>query len=141
MVQTTSISGFNIPEVEKRYGATFIGDFPVKLKGGNWGNPGAVFYQPNPDVSKGHKHLFGLVNTASGDFGDDMTFIYDASWLDGFEFDGVKQNDGSYAWSRYRHDYREVDGGFIDGGFDYFRRSTSLNVVKLKIEKDKVVEC
>jgi hypothetical protein len=128
-----SISGFNITYVEKKYGATFIGDFPVKLKNGNWGQAGAVFYQPNPDVSKGHTNYFGLAITDTG------AVIYNASYLLDTNFSGVKVGD-EYIWSRHVHDYREVLGGFIDGGFDYFRHSVPLDTVMLKIEKDKIVE-
>jgi hypothetical protein len=129
-----SISGFDIEAVEKKYNATFIGDFPIKLKGGNWGNASAVFYQPNPDLSKGYKHLFGL-------YLGEPPVIFDASYLDGHEFVGVKLADGSYVWSRHVHDFRDVPGGFIDGGFDYYRVGGDPKVVNLKIEKDKVVEC
>lgn len=129
-----SITGFDVVKVEKKYGATFIGDFPVKLKSGNWGNSGAVFYQPNPDITKGHKNYFGLIVS-------DTAFIYDASYLEGKEFTGVKQADGTYIWSRHVHDFREVDGGFIDGGFDYTRVGGNPKTVTLKIQKEKVVEC
>lgn len=130
-----SIAGFDIAKVEKRYSAIFIGDFPVKLKSGGWGDAGAVFYQPNPDVSKGHSHYFGLVLSP-----DLAYWIYDAAFIEGKEFIGVKQADGSYVWSRFRHDFREVEDGFIDGGFDYTRIGGNPKTVTLKVEKDKIVE-
>jgi len=130
----TSITPFDIPAVEKKYGATFVGDFPTKTTTG-WGYAGAVFYQPNPDVDKGHSHLFGLAT-----FVDDSTIIYNASYLDGHKFYGVRDGD-TYLWSRYVHDFREVPGGFLDGGFDYFRRvGNPKNEVTLMIKDGVVVE-
>ena len=34
---------------------------------------------------------------------------------------GVMSPDGEVHISRFRHDYREIPGGFIDGGRDYLR--------------------
>ena len=127
---------FNIEMVEKKHNAKYVGDFPTKLRGGGWGNAGAVFYKANPDIEKGHKHLFGLYY----DPFNDMAVIYDASYLDGFVFTGVMLNDGQYVWSRDRHDYREVPGGAIDGGFDYCRAIGDVKLIKLHIKEGKVVE-
>jgi hypothetical protein len=128
-----SISGFDVDKVELKYGATFIGDFPTKLKNGGWGDCGAVFYQHNPQPH--HSPYFGL-------YIGEKTVIYDASYLLTTPFTGVKVGDG-YVWSRHVQDFREVPGGFIDGGFDYFRcgGNPSPKAVSLKIEGAKVVEC
>ena len=48
--------------VEEKYGgATFMGAWAIKKKDGGWfDEPVDVFYQPNPDTSKGHSHYFGI---------------------------------------------------------------------------------
>ena len=135
MTRTTT-TPFDIEKVEKKYNATYVGDFPTKRKTGGWGSAGAVFYDPNPDLDKGHKSLFGLFF----DFYNEKAVIYDATYLEGRVFTGVMLNDGEYLWSRDVHDYREVPGGAIDGGFDYARVIGDVKVVNLTIKKGKVVE-
>ena len=130
---TDQITPFDISKVEEKYKAKFIGEFPVKLRAGGWGPAGAVFYQPTPDTSKGHKHLFGLY------FGGDKAVIYDASYLDGYIFSGVELPDGTFVWSRHVHDYREVPGGALDGGFDYLKVLGKVSLVGLQIKEGKVV--
>jgi hypothetical protein len=127
------LTPFDIPKVEEKYKALFIGEFPVKLMSGGWGPAGAVFYQPNPDITKGHKKLFGLY------FSRDTATIYDASYLEGVLFTGVALDDDTFVWSRDRHDYREVHGGAIDGGFDYLRVLGSPKTVRLQIKEGKVI--
>ena len=42
-------------------------------------------------------------------------------------------------YSRYRHDYRELNEGFIDGGRDYVRYNPEVGkLVKLQVNKDKL---
>lgn len=130
-----TVTPFDIPYIEKKYNAKYVGDFPIKTRTG-WGYPGAVFYDPNPDVSKGHKHLFGFYHEEN----TDSTIVYDATYLEGMEFLGTRLHDGEFAWSRYRHDNREVPGGFIDGGFDYLRACGEVKIIKLKIVDGKVTE-
>lgn len=126
---------FDIKTVEKKYNATFVGDFPIKTPQG-WGSAGAVFYQANPDTSLGHKHLFGLHYNPF----TQQAVIYDASYLDGMKFTGAMLDDGMYAWSRDRHDYRQVPGGALDGGFDYTRVIGNPKLATLQIKDGKVVE-
>lgn len=129
-----SISGLNVEVIEKKYNAKYIGDFPTKTNTG-WGGAGAVFYQANPDTGKGHTHLFGLFR-----YPDDTVVIYDASWLEGYVFSGL-DIDGEYIWSRDRHDFRQKDGSFVDGGFDYFRAGGDLSKrVNLTIKNGEVVK-
>lgn len=130
----TSLLPFNIEVVENKYNAKFVGDFPIKTKHG-WGSPSAVFYQANPDIDKGHSHLFGFVMTLS-----DEAVVFDASYLDGHTFYGVKVGD-EYVWSRYSHDFRDVPGGALDGGFDYLRVIGSVkDIVELQIVNGVVTE-
>jgi hypothetical protein len=52
--------------IAKQYGAQYMGYWTIK-RGLNWSDqPADVFYQPNPDVSKGHSHYFGMFRTFEG---------------------------------------------------------------------------
>ena len=109
----------SIRVAEERYGAKYLGYWCTKrLDGNSWNErPVDVFYQPNPDTSKGHSHYFGLliqngslwITNAESAFSEPMT--------------GIICEDGEVLISRYRHDYRTKDDRMIDGGRDYVRCS------------------
>ena len=130
-----SAYGFDIKEVNARYGSTFVGYFPTKTKTG-WGYPAAVFYQPNPKTELGHSNYFGL-------YADEYTpaCIFNADYITG-GWTGVKADDGELLWSEYRHDYHTSKDGsvWIDGGFDYARTGTPERLVKLNVKGAEVYE-
>src|SRR5690606_37070567 len=117
-----------------KYGAKYIGDFCLKTKDKGWSEqPAAIFYQENPDVSLGHTHYFGLL------IRDGCIFITkgDSAFEQGLT--GIQHGDEIIV-SCFRHDYVKSHDGevFVDGGRDYLRTNSS-NIVKLHIEKDKLV--
>lgn len=117
-----------IAKIEKSYNAKYVFETCLKTKDGGWCNmPVAIFYTEtaHPEGS----NYFGLYRT---DFGDLMI-------TDGISatepFDALQIGD-DVIYSRYRHDYREHNGGMVDGGRDYFRHNTNGKSVKLKVVKD-----
>jgi len=136
----------NIKTIEEKYGAKYVGYFCTRKSTGDWNDvPVDVFYQPNPDVSKGHSHYFGMLRQTGN------VYITNAISITEHPMLGVIATDGEVVISRYRHDYRRSKDGsvFIDGGRDYTRYGwddSSGNVVdvlpkltEVKIVKDDLV--
>ena len=105
-----------------------------RLDGKSWNeSPVDVFYQPNPDTSKGHTHYFGMfvqqgsvwITEASTAFSDPIT--------------GVLTESGEVIVSRYRHDYVEKDGKMIDGGRDYVRSNAAGPYVRVNVSGPEFV--
>lgn len=108
-----------IAKAEEIYGAKYMGYWCTKrLDGKSWNDtPVDVFYQPNPDIEKGHSHYFGLfVQNGS-------LYINDASSAFSEPIAGIVTDDSEVIVSRYRHDYIEKGKYMIDGGRDYTRSS------------------
>lgn len=118
-----------IKKAEELYGAKYMGYWCTKrLNGESWNdNPVDVFYQPNPDIEKGHKHYFGLF------IQNGSLYITDATSAFSDPITGIETNDGEVIVSRFRHDYVEKDEYMIDGGRDYFRTSGGP-VVQVRVE-------
>lgn len=139
--------GFHFSEnglktVQDHYGGTYVGYFCTKRPDGSWNEtPVDVFYQPNPDVSKGHSHYFGVFRRDSGMYITNAISVTEQPML------GVIANDGEVLVSRYRHDYRRSNDGsvFIDGGRDYTKygwadSSGNAGGVLPKLTQVKIVE-
>lgn len=108
-----------ILKVEDMYKAHYMGFWCTKRLDGSWNErPVEVFYQPNPDVEKGHSHYFGL-------FFDhlDRVMITNAETAFSEPMTGVICEDGEVLISHYCHDYRTKGDRMIDGGRDYTRSS------------------
>lgn len=126
--EPTSYQPINIPAVEEKYGARFVGDFCIKTKGGGWSEePVAIFYQPNPNFELGHKHYFGLFVQHGNIYITDGTSAFSEPIV------GIVTPSGEVLYSRYRHDYRESEGVMIDGGRDYVRRSGTGHLVHVVV--------
>ena len=112
--------------IAKQYGAKYMGYWTIK-RGLNWSDqPVDVFYQPNPDVSKGHSHYFGMFRTFEG-----QVMITNAESAFSEPITGLLTDDGEVIVSRYRHDYVEKGPYMIDGGRNYLRTSGSNSDGKL----------
>jgi hypothetical protein len=110
-----------IKRIAEMHGAaTYMGFWCTKGKGGNWNDtPVDVFYQPNPDVAKGHTNYFGVFRRNEAD----ALWITNAETAFSEPMTGVICEDGEVLVSRYRHDYRTKGDRMVDGGRDYTRRS------------------
>jgi hypothetical protein len=137
-----SIDG--IKKIEDYYGGRFVGSFCTKRTDGSWNDePVDVFYQPNPDFSKGHTHYFGMFrNSLTG-------HVMITNAISAFEHPmlGAIADDGEVIVSGYRHDYRRSKDGtvFIDGGRDYTRYgricvNSDVDSVRTKLVQVKVVD-
>lgn len=123
------ISGFflssaGIQAVERKYSAKYMGSWALRNKNGGWTEtPVDVFYQPNPDTSKGHKKYFGIFMKRDPLFSKEVPMICDATSAFEQPLVGVVCEDGEVLISRFVHDYRTKGDRMIDGGRDYVRRS------------------
>ena len=114
----------NIDKVEQGFGGIYMGDFATRSPSGAWNDaPVCVFFQPNPDVSKGHKNYFGIFAR------DGNVFVTDATSAFSDKLYGRLADDGEVVISGYRHDYvtSEDESVWIDGGRDY-TRSNGLSI-------------
>jgi hypothetical protein len=108
-----------ITRAEAHYGAKYMGYWVTKKPDGQWNEtPVDVFYQPNPDLSKGHSHYFGMHRN-----GRNFPMITNAESAFSETIVGFLTDDGEVIVSRYRHDFVQKDVHFIDGGRDYTRAS------------------
>ena len=123
-----------IKKAEELYGAKYMGYWCTKRSDGEtWNeNPVDVFYQPTPDLEKGHKYYFGLL-IQSGSL-----YITDATSAFSDPITGIETNDGEVIVSRFRHDYVEKDEYMVDGGRDYFRTSGGP-VVKIRVKGSEFI--
>lgn len=139
----TNYYGFDIPKVEEKYNAKYLGDFCTKNRHGGWNErPVSVFYVENPDREKGHSNYFGLfINRALLPDGEDTVFITDGQSAFEEDLKGIQSDDGEIYISCYRHHYVESKDKsvFIDGGRDYTRHTPDKNLVTVKVEKDQFV--
>lgn len=116
--------------IEKKYNAKYIGDFCLKQSNGYTDFPVAIYYQPNPDIEKGHKEYFGLF------LRDDRMYITDGTKAFLEPFIAVKDENNVYI-SCYRHHFNsnEDNSVFIDGGRDYTRYTLDNELVEVIVEK------
>ena len=120
--------------IEEKYGAKYMGYWCTKRLGGNWHEtPVDVFYQPNPDIDKGHTHYFGIYCNDMG-----MVMITEASSAFSVPIVGAVCDDGEVIVSRYRHDYVVKKGAMIDGGRDY-TKTNCCKIVDIVIEGDEFI--
>ena len=123
------LSHQGVLSVEKAKNATHMGYWCAKTQSGSWGEePIDVFYQPNPDVSKGHSHYFGLF----AQFG--IMYIAKADSCFSKPILGALIEDtGEVLVSRYRHHFEARGPVFVDGGRDYFRHSVPIVEVEVSV--------
>lgn len=123
--------------VEENYSAKYMGYWCIKDKDGAWTNePVDVFYQPNPDKSKGHSNYFGIYIREMKDWnGDNMSRAYIVNAESAFSepMQGVLCEDGEVLVSRFRHDFVIKENHFIDGGRDYTKRSSGSPLVEISV--------
>lgn len=105
-----------IEKIQRQYGAVHMGYWCTKKPNGSWNeSPVDVFYQPNPDVSKGHSHYFGVF------IQQNQVYITDAASAFSEPMMGVLCEDGEVLVSRYRNDCVMKNDAMVDGGRDYLR--------------------
>lgn len=112
--------------VEEKYGARYIGYWTVRNKKGNWTEePVDCFYNPDPNLDRGHSNYFGMFTM------DGNVYIVNAESAFETPITGILLESGECLVSRHRHDFVEKDGCFIDGGRDYCRVGGTGKLVKI----------
>jgi hypothetical protein len=126
------LSEEGIRQIEQQYGGKYMGYWCTIAKGGGWTyEPIDVFYTPNPDLSKGHSHYFGIL------IRDGVVYITNASPVFSQPIYGVLCDDGEVIVSRYRHDCVVKGNHMVDGGRDYTRSSINSPMVRITVDGPK----
>lgn len=110
----------DVAKAEEMYNAEYLGYFAIKDKHGNWTeSPVEIFYVKDPDYALGHTNYFALYYRNALDTNNGVYISKgDSAFSD--IINCIVCND-VVTFSRYRHDFRETNVGFIDGGRDYIR--------------------
>lgn len=117
LVFRTSDIGIDVEKVEKKYNATFVGDFCIKDRNGEYTTQTvAIFWQETPPV-QGYSHYLGLL------WRDDTLMITSGETAFDSPITALVASNGEIVYSRHRHDFRTSKDGSvtIDGGRDYVR--------------------
>ena len=123
------LSGAQIPKMEEYYKSKYMGYWTIKGKDGEWNEePVDVFYNPNPDTTKGHSHYFGLF------LKNNSLVITNAESAFSVPMVGVECEDGEVLISRFRHDYVSKGDRFIDGGREYYRYNPDFDLITVTVE-------
>ena len=114
-----------------QYNAKYLGSWSIKDRNGNWTtDPVEVFYQPNPDFSKGHSYYFGIFYATLSN----QLMICNAESAFSEPIFGIIENEVVYI-SKYRHDFiKTPEGKIIDGGRDYLLCSVSAPFVEVTVK-------
>ena len=114
--------------VERKYSATFVGDFCLKHANGYINEPAAVFYQEVPPV-EGYSNYFALLLRNGS-----LMITCGASAVSE-PITAIRASDGEVLYSRYRHDFRTAsnESCSIDGGRDYTKVMGDATLVQLKV--------
>jgi len=132
LTESSSITLSGIKIIENKMNAKYIFESCLKTTSGGWSNaPFAIFY--TEDAHPQGSNYFGIYVDIDG-----KTMITNAiSATEPFQGAAI---DDEIIYSRYRHDFREHRGVFIDGGRDYIRwggeRMTDAKIVNLAVVKD-----
>jgi len=132
LTESTFLTDKGIEIIETKMNAKYVCESCLRNRDGGWANvPVAIFYTEiaHPEGS----NYFGIYNNIDG-----RTTITNA--ISATEpFSGLLI-DNEVVYSRYRHDFREHHGVFIDGGRDYTRcggdRISEAKVVNICVVRD-----
>jgi len=132
LTESTFLTDKGIEIIETKMNAKYVFESCLKNKDGGWANmPVAVFYtdSAHPQGS----NYFGIYTNNAG-----VTMITDAITATE-KFQGLSIDD-EVIYSRYRHDFREHRGVFVDGGRDYIKwggdRISEAKVVNICVVRD-----
>jgi hypothetical protein len=126
-----SCQRINLPAVEEKYNAQFVGDFCIKSKHGWSEQPVAIFWQETPPV-EGYSNYFGVFVQ------DDTVYITSGASAFAEPIEGIVARNGEVIFSRYRHDYHSSTDGSVtvDGGRDYLRVLGDIHQPRVHIIPD-----
>lgn len=128
----------HIAAIEEHYSAKYVCETCVKNKMGNWINqPMALFWteKAHPEGSNYFVIYWGGMDANTLMVSNGITALDEP-------IQGVLASDGVVYYSKYRHDFRNIPGGFIDGGRDYLRRGGDVcdyPIVNMVIEGPNLI--
>ena len=126
-----------INKIEDYYNAKFMGSWCIKDKFGNWNDePVDVFFQYEPDETKGETNYFGVFKGYDAE-GKMNIYICDATSAFLEPIYGVLADDGEVLISRYRADKKEKNNHMIVGGRDFIQKSEHSKVIEVAVHGDK----
>ena len=121
-----------IPLIEEKYKAKYVFETCIKSYDGGWCNfPSMIFYteEAHPEGSNYFAIYFNMGNKTMITNG--ISAVED--------FQGIQVGD-DVIYSRYRHNYNELNEVFVDGGRDYLRYGGPdmevIKPVKIRVVKD-----
>lgn len=134
----------DIPKMEKYYGATYVGDFPLPEGEGFAEKPIAIFWRPEKLRTSQYPEYFGIVHVEySTYFKTAMYKTTDAGYIVDYIFNGL-EHDGKIVYSHYKdhiagHRLSEEsdDAVCIQGGFDFCEwdaMGTDAKLVRLQVQ-------
>ena len=115
LTESSFIDEVGIKQIEETRHAKYVYENCQRTKDGGYANfPLAVFYteKKHPEGS----HFFGVFVDPT----TRRTMVCDAAKHMG-PINGIALPSGDVIYSRYRHDFREHQDVFVDGGRDYLR--------------------
>ncbi len=127
------INEAGIARIEETKNAVFIGDFCLRDREDKYwtDEPVAIFYNEKPAKPE-YSSYFGLLYKGNT--------LYITAGESAFKdpINGFIDTDGSFIYSRFRHDYRVSwdESKMIDGGRDYLRCNNVSDIVSAKIDGD-----
>ena len=134
----------NIKSIEKKFNGKYIGDFELPNANSSILMPKvtSVFYNENPDISKGHSNYFGVgvhYNIINNIPQVESVYIQDAKIIEKAVYHGLVTKQGILV-SCHRHHYitSKNKKHFIDGGLDYIHCSKGAKIVKVIIKNGKL---
>lgn len=121
----------DITLIENEYDVKFVCVTSIKTKTSEddfvWFGPVGIFYNPDPDVGRGHSHYLAVYQR------DGHWWLADGKSATEDHFVGIAHN-GTVYYSAYRHHFNSpTDNVFIDGGRNYTRVGGMCSTVPLQI--------
>lgn len=134
ILSNQTLTSKQIALIEHHYKAKFVCETSIKTMTNRWTNyPAAIFYTKEPHP-KGSNWFAVYHNTE-----DKIMITNGITATEPFHAITI---DGVVMYSRYRHDFFEKNGVFVDGGREYMRcggqRMDGAKVVKLQIVEDRL---
>lgn len=112
----TNFWGIDIHKMEKYYGSTYVGDFPVIEGNVMHTVPASVFYRPKEKVTPNNHQYFGMWKPDL----DGYMSVFNASYVTEYIFNGL-QMDKTIIYSRFEDDCRTFEGSDLDKSIPWIK--------------------
>lgn len=125
----------DINKLEEHYKAKFVCESAIKI-GNRWNDNSSLIFYSTEKHPRGSNYMAFSYNYATDEY-----VVSDGISVTEIDIYGVVTDHDTVIYSRFRHDYRVVDGAMIDGGRDYVRSSVGNRVTMRIIDGElKVIE-